>query len=249
MLKLYKPFLLIWFVSSLVDLLFFNENDLISLMANATTLNLIGGGSFWFLKEIFIVYLCTLLIFSFIRDNKYRVAVILMSITTFVIVGKWMGMGDHWLNSIVCFPIGMCCFYSLEQIVKINTVFSGSILVLLFVMAFLGRFIVGTTALSNEATLSVVKLMMQIVSVGALSLYAIRLVSMINVKNSILSYLGTNSLCVYLYHLYFLSVFSFIDDVWLYVLVSLVCTIMLTLIYGQLKDRVLIVDNYTKIFK
>ena len=56
LLKIYKPFLFIWIISVAVDLVFlqteYSNNEH---LLNALTLSLTGGGSFWFLKEIFVI--------------------------------------------------------------------------------------------------------------------------------------------------------------------------------------------------
>lgn len=44
--KLYKPFFLIWSVSAIIDLSYLKENSVSDLLLNAVTLNLTGGGVF-----------------------------------------------------------------------------------------------------------------------------------------------------------------------------------------------------------
>lgn len=141
-------------------------------------------------------------------------------------------MGDQWLNSVLCFPLGIYCYYKKTKIESKNTALYGFLLISLFLISFISRYAFGLVLdKTGGALLPIIELLFQIVSAVSLALYSIRIVSIVNVKNSIFQFIGTNSLCIYLYHLFFLSMFSFIENIWAYMITVFLSTIGLTMIY------------------
>jgi fucose 4-O-acetylase-like acetyltransferase len=237
LLKIYKPFLFIWFISVCVDLLFFKQYGYKEHVFNALTLNLTGGGSFWFLKEIFFIYLLSFVVYTTFNSDSTRMWIISICVILFIVIGSFFLLGNQWLNSIVCFPIGVVCYYNKDKLSKYNSFRVGFVLLSLFCLSFLCGLLV-SSEYKYSSCLATIQLLFQLISVVSLSLYAIRFVSFVNVKNKIFAYTGKNSLCIYLYHLYCLALLSISDSIWLYILSVIISTLLLTYLYNKL-DKVL----------
>lgn len=166
-------------------------------------------------------------------------AVIGGSVLLFIILGGIYDIGNQWLNSIICFPIGMICFHQKQKRNKL-TIKTDILLILIFVVSFTSIYLVGAILKEPVNLQHRIQLLCQILCSTAFSILLIRFVSLVNVKFAVLSYIGTNSLSVYLYHLYLLALLSFVPNVGAYIVLVVLGTILLTITYNQLSNRLLL---------
>ncbi len=107
--KFLKPFLFIW----ILDTLFFHQS-LFDSIVNLFSLS-ISNNRIWFLKEIFVLYLFTLLpnLFSFSR-NRFIIPLILT--TSFTLLLSLSRLEHFWWNATLCFPLGVICSLYKEKL-------------------------------------------------------------------------------------------------------------------------------------
>lgn len=232
LLKLYKPFLFIWMLDVLVNMLYLKQASCDELMTNVLTLSLTGGGSFWFLKEIVIIYILVLVVYTVFKRDSIRLEVIGGSVLLFIILGGIYDIGNQWLNSIICFPIGMICFHQKQKLNKL-TIKIDILLILIFIVSFTSIYLVGAL-LKEPVNPQHLQLLCQIICATVFSILCVRLVSIANVKTEILRYLGSNSLSIYLYHVYFLSLYLFLSSIFIYIVAVFFSSFMLLVIFDKI---------------
>ena len=81
--------------------------------------------------------------------------------------------------------------------------------------------------------------LLQVISSTLLALLSIRMVSMVNIQNGWLKYVGINSLSLFLAHMVLLYTYGKINDVYLYVFVVISGAFTLTWIYKNTFERIL----------
>lgn len=144
----------------------------------------IPGSTTWFFKVIIALYIIAYFIFKVNISNEFKVMIIsVISLVYYVIAVKYLP--DFWYTSILCFPTGM--IVALKK--NVFTTYTQILSCLLFMVSF--RYIQ--------------RMDMRFVIAITFCFTVLFLMRYVTLKSKMLKYIGTNSLCFYLFQLVLLS--------------------------------------------
>jgi hypothetical protein len=176
--RLFEPFVIYWIVELLV-LLVFNRAEIgLQLVKEIATLSIHPNIENWFFKVIVVVYIVTFCLFRWKMKNAYRIAIMFALSVAYLLVMMKLGFGQWWYNNILAFPTGAMVAYKYEWFSRQNAL----------LMSAIGCCLLAALLLFHMNTL------LFHLSFILFSIYAIRLV---NIQNSILYFIGYNSLVFY----------------------------------------------------
>ena len=223
LLKLYLPFLFIFILDLFVTVLL-GQFDITKSILRMASLSLARGGTLWFMKVIFVLYIITFGVFYIFKDSRFRVSIVSLIVLMYTIFGiVCIGYtNDFWYKSVLCFPIGMIVAWKYAEITKANYKMDLLINLLFFAIS---------VSLSAKYPNTLFGELLIMVSSVCFSFLSIFIVYYINVTNKFFDYCGKNSLCLYLFHLPFLVTSGLIGSFAGFALAVLGGVFMLTFIY------------------
>lgn len=211
--KLILPFLFLWVVYLICFAIWKPNNLNISLLHYFFTLRSPGRET-WFYQVIIGTYFVTFLIFRYIRNDKFRLSILLGCCFIYSIIMRKYSTGPWWYNSIFNFPLGVICANYYKIIDKISDIFVLFLSGITYLLVY--RFI-----------------MIDIIESLSFTIFIIWIVKYIDIRSRYLKFVGVNSLLFYFLEIpakYFLCI-KFIDNYWLFSIAAIVITSMIVLIY------------------
>lgn len=104
--KLLCPFIFIYLIDVVVHTTL-SGLDINLLLYNLFTLTLSDGGTLWFMKLIFLIYVFMLSLHLMIHNITIRLVFTILAFVTYVILaGGYIKLYSQWWNSVLCFPLG-----------------------------------------------------------------------------------------------------------------------------------------------
>lgn len=211
---------------------------------NKFLLSLIGleslGNSNWYIFVVLLMYLFTYIAFRFTKN--YNISLIIITVLTFAyIVYIYLfdeNRGLTWYDTVLCYPLGI--FWSLYGKKICERINKSFICYFISLVLFAGVFVVcWYYRFSQEHSLiySIVDLIMNI----AFTILVVLVTMKIQFNNKILQWLGKHLFEIYILQRIPMNVLSLLGlnefNIYLFVAVSLVITILLSAIYKPLIDK------------
>lgn len=194
------------------------------------------------MKEIVILYVLTFILFSVRIGDKWCINILLLFTLAFVLMSvyKWRLL-TMWWNSVLCFPLGMYCARDKQftDLLKRNNI----VLLLLFI--FIISFTVNIVCHSRyipHAIGDLIAPVSMVVSSACFALFVISAIRFMNIHSNVFDYVGKNSLIFYLAHILLIVSLTSVSLYWLYVLLVVGGTLVLSYFYVQMKNKI----NYLK---
>ncbi len=215
--KLILPFLFLWVVYLICFAIWKPSNINSSLWQYFFTLRSPGRET-WFYQVIIGTYFVTFFIFRYIRNDKFRLPILLGCCFIYIIIMRKYSTGPWWYNSILNFPMGIICAKYYKNVDRIP-----DIIILLF-SSFI-YFIVYRYIRIN------------IIESLSFTLFIVWIVKYIDIRSRFLKFIGVNSLLFYFLEIpakYFLCI-NFIDNYWLFTIAAIIVTSVIVLIYNHMK--------------
>ena len=113
--KLFEPFLMMWVFYMLMLLLFDRQLITPHLLVDFFTMSFPLGIDAWFFKVITALYVVVWLLFRWPLSDGWRVAVMFIVTTAYFLMFLHLGFGPWWINSVLCFPLGMLYAWQRQQ--------------------------------------------------------------------------------------------------------------------------------------
>lgn len=236
--RLLLPFIFIWLID-LLYCLFIADGQSINIVGSLLTLTFPGGGSsLWFIKEIYLLYILTFIVFGIIKTNTLRISTIVGFVLAFVVlsIGFW-NLTSMWHNSILCFPLGMFFANNIQRIKDVRTKVYIPVLFIVFLIAFFLHRVCQSHYFPEE--LHFISEIFMILSAIVFSIWAIIMVSVFNISNQLNHFIGKNSLIFYLTHILLVIRLSGIFDFWTFSLLVIIGTFVLSIIYINTFKRII----------
>lgn len=111
--KLFEPFLVMWVVYMLMLLLFDRQLITPHLIFDFLTMSFPLGIDAWFFKVITALYVAIWLLFRCQLSDGWRVVIMFILVAAYFLLFRHLGFGPWWINSVLCFPMGM--FYGWQR--------------------------------------------------------------------------------------------------------------------------------------
>ena len=134
--------------------------------------------------------------------------------------------------------MGVICAAWKDKIDKFNTSKMGVLFLVLFIVCFFLSFICGSSHYWPTENDRAYRAVFQNLASSCLALYAIRLVSIISIRNDKLKYIGVNSLSIFLAHQVLVTSSDKIIDVYTYSFYVIAGTFALTWLYNNTLKRI-----------
>lgn len=183
----------------------------------------------WYLQTTFITYLLFLLVFKIFKSNKHRFLAFALGVFIYSLICFILNLGIHLYQTVPCMVLGMLFCIKKDTIDKLLKKYS----LLLFVVS--GLLFVGCVGLYKITNIPVIfNVLYSIFFVLALIplLYIFSEAKII--KNKVTTFLGNYSLEIYVTHGFFISLLRFFDNVYLYIFVVFLGTILSSLLTKKL---------------
>lgn len=104
--KLLCPFIFIYLIDVVIHSTLFGLDKNL-LLYNLFTLTLSDGGTLWFMKLIFLIYVFMLSLHLIIHNKMTRLVFTIFAFVAYVILaGGYIKLYSQWWNSVLCFPLG-----------------------------------------------------------------------------------------------------------------------------------------------
>lgn len=225
MLKLLKPFLFGYLVFMIYDLIVGNFDAIyyfkcLFTLTMPTTLS-------WFYKVITVTYLVTFLVFRLLKTMRNRVITICTLCLIYFIIANIFLMSD-WYMSILNFPLGILFAINKDKLSKTSKNVSYCLLII-FLIAFFA------TRISSH---------LWFIPNLIFSLFCVYILTTVQLRSTLLHFVGVNSLCFYLYEMHPLYWLDQIDiNPWFYSIGVLMITTMLTIVYLLIDKNILSLWN------
>lgn len=189
------------------------------------------------MKVIFILYVVLFSTHYLFKSSIIRTILLALLCCLYVLLCIHFEVSPQWWNSLLCFPFGYFLAFldisSIYENIKAQNnkcfILWGGVLVLFIFTYFLSK-------ISLPHTGILFKQMALVLSSLLFSIFAILVVSRININCVITTYVGRNSLCIYLFHLFFLQ-FSDVCNIYVYLLIMVCGTIGLTSLFSFLFSK------------
>lgn len=225
--KLVIPYVIAWALAELICFARFPQD--ITLLSSFA--DLFRMGYRWFIKVILVVYLITIPTFILVKHKITRLAIIsVCSIVYYIAAWKFFNLPLYRFATTPCFMLGMwAAAYQdkFKYLFKVKNI----ILILAIIIYIL------------TLKLNFLQTPPRIIHATAFSIMLIFLVSVVNIANPFLDYIGRNSLLFYLFHLDMCELIlpppgeaSSIPLSTLYVIFS--CTLAICLLYNWIKSKI-----------
>lgn len=200
-------------------------------------LSLIGweslGNSNWYIFDILILYLITYISFRFIK--KQKISLLITTILTLIymlIFYKFNIKPTYWYDTMPCYIIGMYYSFYKEQIQKYIS--NNSIIYFATVLLSLA----GTIFLKSQNPTLIYTIMFNTFFITTIVLITTK----ISVYSKTLSWCGTHLFEIYILQripMIIMQELNLSISIYLYFIVSLIVTIVLTITYKKLTDKIL----------
>lgn len=216
--KLIMPFIFCFALFVLAIIVLRRDMFNIELLKDFFTLTL-PTNSTWFLKVIVGLYIGVFLVFKLKIQLNIKVLIVTALCLSYFVLAIFL-LPDWWHTSILNFPLGMIIAYKYEYYR------GGGILIFVFLCLMILMRMLGFPYIVFESLL--------------FSVVAIEAVRFINIRNRLFSFIGTESLCFYLFQMLFLFIGIEIglSKEWIgYGFFVLVSTYVLSYAYTMLKHR------------
>ena len=215
-LQLLEPFLFIW----LIDTFFVHYLDSISI-TNLFTLS-IYSNQYWFLKEIFLLYIIFLC--PCVLCEKITPPLLEMTILPTILVAVFIILkpDSFWWNTTLCFPMGVLCSLYKENIANFYIKNRGTSISLSFVL-FIISFI-----LSHYVSY------FEILRAISFAIFVIMIVPYRRYNIKLFEICSTESLKIYIFHVFLLQ-FYVLQNPIIYFAMVVVGTIVLLVIYNLIE--------------
>ena len=152
----------------------------------------------WYIEVQCLLYLLFYLSYKFFKDKKKGTAVLTILTSVYILLCALLKLSTTWYETALCFSAG-CAYAFFGKDKKVNTLFALPVLVLfLFTLYF------GNAKILPEALRISLKILSSLIFVCII----IVITKNINLKLKTLSFIGKNSLLIYLTQGLFLKLFS-----------------------------------------
>lgn len=158
----------------------------------------------WYLQAILVWYLLFFVVFKFIREDKTQIIAMVGAFLLYLLVCLIMKLESTWYEGAFCLVLGIIWgkyFKQINEMLSKNKWFVLSILIvcLLFVVSFVfGNF----SFLSKFARIAV-----KSISACMFTILVVLFLRIIPINNIVTRFLGKNSLEIYVFHGFFLTVY------------------------------------------
>ena len=230
--KLILPFLFIFLIDMFRNIISGTFNITFTAL-NLVTLTFTNAGTLWFFKIIFCLYIILFILHKYISSAIAR-TIILWTITcSFVVIAINTDLQPCWWNSLLCFPLG----YTISQYFIANKTVSVRYAILMggvFVTCWIIMYLFHISPMTGLLFYFFKILIAMLFSIAAISI-----ISKINITTKAGNFVGKNSLCFYLFHVFTLGL-GFHIVWWQLVLLIFGITVALTFTYNtveHLKDK------------
>ena len=176
--RLLEPFLIYWLVEIIV-LLIFNRADFSwHLLEEFLTLSIHPDVENWFFKVIIGIYIVTILLYTVKLRQSVRIGLLFLFVVAYLFAMRSAGFGSWWYNTVLCFPIGTFVAYRKEWFAKLSPIPMMFLSFLLIVMISAVHF--------NDIALHLL-----------FTCFCVYAISVVNINNRWLYFIGYNSLVFY----------------------------------------------------
>lgn len=234
--NLYEPFLF-YYIVGLVICVTTDRISFPNILTGLLTFDLpvIGGGK-WFVISIFGFYI-EIVLYS-LRLTPSQILLFIWVITCFyigiqILILKFPPV---WYNSLLAFPLGVTCAIRNNKKISAtwkNVFFLVSLFLIFFSFSLFSEK-VNVTYLNSGSCRAII----ENITCVSFSLLTILVVSLVNVRNRILRFIGENSFSFFLAHLVLITFANMIPNASIYIIFVLVNTFVMTFIYIFIKKRV-----------
>lgn len=194
--KLYTPFLFYFFIGFAILL---TQGILIGNYIGLVSLELPVGGGKWFIISILALYLMLMLYSAVIKDRKLIAISLVVTVLIYIMLQMTV-FKEHpiWYNSVLAFPVGVSCAAWRDKIQNFNNSKTGGSILLFFLLSYTLTQFCGRSIFLMTPNDDYLRPLLQVISSTLLALLSIRMVSMVNIQNGWLKYVGINSLSLFL---------------------------------------------------
>ena len=229
-----KRFFPIYFNFFLAVILFIFANLILgnNIKINQVLLSFIGwdsvGNSNWYMMLVFFQYLAFFIVFKYIKvSNFYRLIIMLITSILYIeIIGIFKD--SYWIDTVLCFNYGLFFSYYKDKIDKI-ILKNNIITISLFILSLL---------LFIPLKLHYGVYFHNVTSIVFVSIIVLVLTKFKS-NSKILSYLGENVFWVYiLQRIPFMLFKGIINNNYLYLLVSIIVTLLLTIVMNKVTNYI-----------
>lgn len=229
-----KRFFPIYFNFFLAVILFIFANLILgnNIKINQVLLSFIGwdsvGNSNWYMMLVFFQYLAFFIVFKYIKvSNFYRLIIMLITSILYIeIIGIFKD--SYWIDTVLCFNYGLFFSYYKDKIDKI-ILKNNIITISLFILSLL---------LFIPLKLHYGVYFHNVTSIVFVSIIVL-LLTKFKSNSKILSYLGENVFWVYiLQRIPFMLFKGIINNNYLYLLVSIIVTLLLTIVMNKVTNYI-----------
>lgn len=225
LISLLKPFLICWFISSVLAYFLFHI-PVSHLFENLLMLQ-IGDMSTWFFKVILGIYIFCFILYSIRISNKIRLILISTFCLIYVIITILLGFENYWYLSVMNFPLGMLCALNYDKIKNIISIKVCWWCLILYMLLYLGSYYFAAEIIFSIS--------MKIIASLSFSIFSIGIIQYITVFNKLLTFTGHNSIYMYLGQFIFLYTIAdvLLFNVVLFVLVVWGGTYSIAFLFGK----------------
>ncbi len=211
LIKLLNPFLFIWLIDTCI-----HYSDGISL-SNLFTLS-IYSNQYWFLKEIFLLYLVFLIPCYLRGKNNILMA---LSTTILVIILIALKLDSFWWNTTFCFPLGVLCSSYKDKIIDLYKRYHS--------ISLISSFVIFVISFGLSYFVSYFEILRAI----SFALFMVMIVSYHRYNIKFFDICSAESLKIYLFHVSLLQFFTIQNSI-VYSLMVILGTVALTYCYNQI---------------
>lgn len=187
--KLLIPYMIIWPMAETMYCVRYPEYiSAIGLIRDFFTLTFPPFPGMWFLKVIVVAYIISIITFILVKNRLARLAIVsLLSAAYYIVAWKIVKLPLYWYGTSLCIVAGMWMAAYKDQLQKI---FDKKIII--FICAIVAYYITLHYNLLPIPSRTVHSFVFAIAMVAAVSIF--------NIANPIMDYIGRNSLLFYLIH-------------------------------------------------
>lgn len=230
--KLLCPFIFIYLIDVVIHTTL-SGLDINLLLYNLFTLTLSDGGTLWFMKLIFLIYVFMSSLHLMIHNITIRLVFTILAFVTYVtLAGGYIKLYSQWWNSVLCFPLGyvfanLKCIMPKRSVGIRQIIATGGVFIVLYFLKITKCF----GFIHRDCSMNTIILLMTSV---IFAINSIVFVKVVNIRCHLLNYIGVNSLCFYLFHRYLVKFHLFLNE-WQFVLLVLIGAVLLTMVYNRIE--------------
>ena len=190
----------------------------------------------WYLQSQFVFYIIFYLIFRFIKSHTYLALVV--SFIAYIFICVALGLSSTWYEAAFCFPLGV--FYSKYKDKIHCFIFANKLKPIIALLFILILFVIALFLGNRPYFVEPIRITVKIISALLCCCFCTLSVLLVNIKNTITSFLGRLSLEIYLLQGIFLNLFQKtwpIENDLLYIVAVVLCTILFAIVFHPIYNK------------